>query len=1222
MKKSAVVASILLMISIGFVPIVLMSCSNEIPIYTVRFDSQGGNAIEPFEALKNSKLTEPSTPSKTGYEFGGWYKDSSYSERWVFSRDMVRSDMTLYAKWDAHTYAVTYNGNDQSTGTAPPTQTKKHGESLALSTNSGTLQRNGYRFGGWNTQSDGFGTNYAPGTLYETDTELTLYAKWIAEEYNVTLNKQGGNSGSDSITVTYDSAMPSATAPIKNGYLFDGYYDQVDGGAQYYSSTMVSSKVWDKDGSSDLYAKWTPAYTVSFNSQGGSSVPFLEGVRQGSRIGEPAAPTRNGYAFDGWFKDSSCVVAWDFDVETINSNTTLYAKWVVAYTVEFDSQGGSNIAALEGIRKGSKIIAPTAPTRNGYMFQGWYKDSDYTTEWDFSVDTVEKAIKLVAKWGVAIYTVSFNSQGGTEVTPITNILYGTKISEPVSPTRNRFVFGGWYRDSSYVQRYYFTTDVVTSSMILYAKWFLPHTVSFDSQGGSIVEDITDITHGDLIPEPLAPAKSGYAFDGWHKQSDCVEQWYFDADVITSDMTLYAKWIALHLVSFDSRGGSGVEAIEIGNGRKLVEPTAPTRPGYTFVGWYKEIACINRWNFSLDDVESTRTLYAKWTVQNYTITFNSDGGSTPDPANKVVTFVQEYGTLPISTRTGYVFDGWWTETDGLGTQIFEDTEVTITSNQTLYANWIPQYTITFSSQGGSTPSPSSKVVTFGQNYATLPISDRTGYVFDGWWTETNGSGTQIFEDAEVTITSNQTLYANWIGRKYTVTFDCQGGSDPSPASKSVTYAQQYGTLPTVSRENHVFAGWWTRVNGTGTQVQASTIVSISSDRTLYAKWIPQYIVTFDSRAGSTPDPVRKTVTYGQTHGTLPSVTRVGYVFEGWWTGENGAGGGISDSTDVSITSNLTLYANWLPITYTITYILNSGTNNVNNPSSYNIESNTIDLQYPTRDSYPFGGWYNAADFSGTPVTKIPQGSTGENTLYAKWLIPLHLTYVEGGTFQMGNTIEGEDKERPVHQVTLDSFYISTYEVTQDLYEQVIGYNPSFWKVANQPVSSVDWVDTVKFANALSRRDRLDEVYTIHGTTVSCDWDKIGYRLPTEAEWEYAARGGTQSKGYPYAGWDLAELVAWHTFFLISSPQAVGTMWANELGLYDMSGNVEEWCWDWYEEYTATAQTNPRGPTTGTYRVLRGGSFGSSAKNVRTTKRIYQPPSNTSGNNGFRLVLPVE
>jgi uncharacterized repeat protein (TIGR02543 family) len=841
MKKSAVVESILLMISIGFVPIVLMSCSNEIPIYTVRFDSRGGNAIEPIEALKNSKLTEPSTPSKTGYEFGGWYKDNSYSERWVFSRDMVRSDMTLYAKWNAHTYAVTYNGNGQSTGTAPPTQTKKHGESLALSTNSGTLQRNGYRFGGWNTQSDGFGTNYASGTLYETDVEILLYAKWIAEEYNVTLNKQGGNSGSDSITATYDSAMPSATAPIKNGHLFDGYYDQVDGGAQYYSSTMVSSKVWDKDGSSNLYAKWTPAYTVSFNSQGGGSVSSLEGVRQGSKIGEPTAPTRNGYAFDGWFKDSSCFAEWHFDTDIINSNTALYAKWVIAYTISFDSQGGSSIAALEGIRQGSKITAPTAPTKNGYVFQGWYKDSDYTTEWNFTVDIVETSIKLFAKWGVAIYTVSFNSQGGTEVTPITNILYGTKISEPVSPTRDRFVFGGWYRDSSLSQRYYFTTDVVQSDMILYAKWFPPHTVSFDSQGGSNVEDITVITHGDLIPEPLDPVKSGYAFDGWYKQSNYVEQWDFDADMIISDMTLYAKWIVLHLVSFDSRGGSGVAAIEVGNGRKLAEPATPIKTGYTFDGWYKEIACINRWNFSLDNVGSTRTLYAKWTAQKYSITFNNDGGSTPDPAIKVVTFDQEYGTLPDSSRSGYTFMGWWTGTNGNGVQVLADHIVSTASNQTLYAKWNGiNYSITFSSQGGSVPSPESKIVTYGQTYGTLPIVTRDNHVFDGWWTGKNGTGTRVQSSTTVSISSDQPFYAKWLPQ-FTINFNSQGGSAPSPANQIVTYSQAYGTLPTVTRENYVFDGWWTENNGTGTQILSSSIVSLTANSTLYAKWYRFYQV---------------------------------------------------------------------------------------------------------------------------------------------------------------------------------------------------------------------------------------------------------------------------------------------------------------------------------------------------------------------------------------------
>ncbi|NBK24530.1 MAG: DUF1566 domain-containing protein, partial [Spirochaetia bacterium] len=315
-----------------------------------------------------------------------------------------------------------------------------------------------------------------------------------------------------------------------------------------------------------------------------------------------------------------------------------------------------------------------------------------------------------------------------------------------------------YRDSSCTQRYYFTTDVVTYSMTLYAKWFPPHSVSFDSQGGSNVGDITDITHGDLIPEPLAPSKSGYAFDGWHKQSSYVEQWDFDADEITSDMTLYAKWIVLHLVSFDSRGGSGVAAIEIGNGRKLVEPTAPTRPGYIFVGWYKEIACINRWNFSLDNVESTRTLYAKWIVLHL-VSFDSRGGS--GVAAIEVGNGRKLAEPATPIKTGYTFGGWYKEIACINQWNFSLDNVE--STRTLYAKWTARnYTVTFDSQGGSSPNPASKSVTYDQTYGTLPTLTRNGYTFDGWWTEPDVTETQVTPDAIVSITSDLTLYAKWIG----------------------------------------------------------------------------------------------------------------------------------------------------------------------------------------------------------------------------------------------------------------------------------------------------------------------------------------------------------------------------------------------------------------------------------------------------------------------------
>jgi uncharacterized repeat protein (TIGR02543 family) len=283
--------------------------------------------------------------------------------------------------------------------------------------------------------------------------------------------------------------------------------------------------------------------------------------------------------------------------------------------------------------------------------------------------------------------------------------------------------------------------------------------------------------------------------------------------------------------------------------------------------------------------------------------------------------------------------------------------------------------------------------------------------------------------------------------------------------------------------------------------------------------------------------------------------------------------------------------------------------------------------PMRTGYTFEGWYkesslvNEWDFAQDTVLK-------DMTLYAKWSkeftlseASIPLTYVEGGLFQMGST-SGRSNEKPVHTVTVGSFYMGTYEISQDIYEEVMESNPSYFTGARLPVESVNWYHAVVFANALSRRDRLEEVYTISGTTVSCDWSKRGYRLPTEAEWEYAARGGNRSRGYTYAGSDTLEDVAWYFDISGRRTHKVGGKAANELGLHDMSGNVWEWCWDWYGTYSAVAQTNPTGPSSGSKRVLRGGGWNGAAAGVHPAYRTRRNPSDPINIYGFRLVLPAE
>ncbi len=216
---------------------------------------------------------------------------------------------------------------------------------------------------------------------------------------------------------------------------------------------------------------------------------------------------------------------------------------------------------------------------------------------------------------------------------------------------------------------------------------------------------------------------------------------------------------------------------------------------------------------------------------------------------------------------------------------------------------------------------------------------------------------------------------------------------------------------------------------------------------------------------------------------------------------------------------------------------------------------------------------------------------------------HMIYVEGGTFMMGSK-NGDEDEKPVHKVTLDAFYIAKYPVTQALWKAIMGdKNPSAFEGDDRPVEKVNWHDAQQFIQKLNAA--TDQKY----------------RLPTEAEWEYAARGGKYSEGYQYAGSDAIEEVAWYGHStkdnLHRETKPVGLKYPNELGIYDMSGNVWEWCEDWKGNYLSDAQVNPTGPTEGTDRVFRGGSWGSVPRYCRVAYRGLDSPFSRLNVLGFRL-----
>ena len=423
----------------------------------------------------------------------------------------------------------------------------------------------------------------------------------------------------------------------------------------------------------------------------------------------------------------------------------------------------------------------------------------------------------------------------------------------------------------------------------------------------------------------------------------------------------------------------------------------------------------------------------------------------------------------------------------------------------------------------------------------------------------------------------------------------------------------------------------------------------------AEWVKKgdYTITYELDGGTNvlENPASYNVETGTI--TLKDPAKAGYTFEGWYMAEDFTGNAVTEIVQ-GTTGNITLYAKWELVSYTITYVNVDGATN-ENPAGYNVETGTITLKDPVKTEYTFAGWYSADN---SPVTKIPQGSTGDITLYAKWV-----TDIEGKVFVRGGDATLNGKE-----VTLSSFWISPYEVTQEEFESLMAGNTngikpnSSWFDSNpaegevqerRPVEWVSWYDAIVYCNLLSMKEGLTPCYTIKSSTdpaawgtsptsagaedyddwksVTCNFDADGYRLPTEAEWEYAARGGKTgitdgSWDNTYSGSTTPDDVAWCYDNSGVKTHEVGKKQSNSLGLYDMSGNVFEWCWDWNNVSIGypSGTEDPAGPDTGSYRVNRGGGWRSSASDCTVSDRGSggSSPWSRYYDHGFRLVRSAQ
>ena len=552
------------------------------------------------------------------------------------------------------------------------------------------------------------------------------------------------------------------------------------------------------------------------------------------------------------------------------------------YTITFDPNGGTlngkqSVIVVEGM----PVPEPEAPTRSGYIFDGWYSDANTSIPYDFDTPVtssftlyakwtpVTSSFTLYAKWTQITYTVTFdaNLPDGVDAgevsgmpTSINNIPYGGTAEKPENPTIKGYQFDGWYSDVDTSIPYDFDTPV-TSSFTLYAKWtaktwtvtFLSDggTVTFLSDGGTEI-DSQSVVNCNRAVKPDDPEKEGYAFEGWYIQGTDTE--YDFTLPVTSNLTLEARWSQYYTVTFDVNIPDGVDAGEVSgmpipincipSGETAKKPENPTIAGYQFEGWYSDADTSIPYDFDTP-VTSSFTLYAKWTAKTWTITFLSDGGTEIDSQSVVNCNKAVKPDNP--EKEGYTFEGWYSDTD---TSIPYDFNSPVIADITLYAKWTQiTYTVTFDANlpdgvdaGDVSGMPESiNNIPYGETVGEKTDPTLYGYVFKGWYrTENSDVAEEAFDLASEPVLKNLMLYAKW-SKEATVTFDPNGGSLTGETEKTVPYGGKLTELPADPDleklgNTYIFIGWY--VDGEPFDLSKP----ITSDMTIEAKWSDSYFNT--------------------------------------------------------------------------------------------------------------------------------------------------------------------------------------------------------------------------------------------------------------------------------------------------------------------------------------------------------------------------------------------
>ena len=747
---------------------------------------------------------------------------------------------------------ITFDPNGGSGSMTP--QTVKKGVPAALSFNEFSKKKAVFRC--WNTRPDGTGESYADNAVITVSGYTKLYAQWLAEE-TVTFDGNGATGGEMPVQTMYEgiSSALDSNGFVRSGYGFRGWNTRADGKGTYYSDEETVVLLADIV----LYAQWSnKTATVTFDANGGSGEMNARTVA----AGVPSLIPYNRYSrpdclFNGWntAADGSGTAYADHAAVSITEDTVLYAQWRQELTVTFDGNGATSGAmSVQVVYKDETArLATNTFRREGFGFTGWNTEitGSGTPYADEAVIKPTENLTLYAQWSPETVAVTFDANLGS----------GTMNRQTVS--RN------------------------TPSLLSYRTFYRP----------------------------------GYVFKGWNTRTDGSGTAYADhAEVsLNADMTLYAQWLKELTLRFDGNGSTDgsmpLQTVYEGNSVVLNANTF-RRNGFGFSDW--NTAADGTGTSYADGASVTpaedMTLYAQWSSETVTVTFDSNG------ADDGYTDPQTVGinTATVLSGNGFrkydsVFRGWNTSPDGTGAAYADQGIITADCDVTLYAQWARTLYITFDgngASGGSMPLP--QVICEGDS-AKLRQNEylKTGYAFIGWNTESDGTGIPYAEEEVISPISDMTLYAQWTDYTVTVTFDgrsAEGTMSPQEVAINVPTLLSYLDY---FKPGYRFRNWNTKADGTGTAYDDHAYITLDKDLTLYAQWRQEIAISYQGN-GSTSGSMKNQYLYEDDSVVLSTnaFMKTGYDFIGWNTKADGTGTAYVDGALVTPTEDMILYAQWI------------------------------------------------------------------------------------------------------------------------------------------------------------------------------------------------------------------------------------------------------------------------------------------------------------------------